>query len=94
MITQKPPNFISLPDSKKNVQMPGLETRILTGLHGQKMMMALNATLPGHTVPEHTHPHVQVGMVYAGKAILRIGHEERVVQKGDFLLHSRQCPSW
>ena len=46
-------------------------------------MMALNSTLPGHSVPEHTHPHEQIGMVYAGKASLRIGGEERVVEKGD-----------
>jgi quercetin dioxygenase-like cupin family protein len=64
--------------------MPGLETIILTGLCGEKMMMALNATLPGHTVPMHAHPHEQIGMVYAGKAVLRIGDEERMVEQGDF----------
>jgi quercetin dioxygenase-like cupin family protein len=64
--------------------MVGLETTILTGLYGEKMMMVLNKTLPGHFVPLHTHPHEQVGFVYAGKAKLRIGDEERIVQKGDF----------
>ena len=48
------------------------------------MMMVLSSTLPGHTVPIHTHEHEQIGIVYAGKAILRIGAEERIVQKGDF----------
>ena len=48
------------------------------------MTMALNATLPGHTVPIHTHKHEQIGMVYAGEAKLRIGEEERIVRKGDF----------
>jgi quercetin dioxygenase-like cupin family protein len=48
------------------------------------MMMVLNATLPGHTVPLHSHPHEQVGMVYAGEGKLRIGDEERIVKKGDF----------
>ncbi|KPL05217.1 MAG: hypothetical protein AMJ73_01820 [candidate division Zixibacteria bacterium SM1_73] len=77
--------------------MPGLETTILTGLGGEKMMMALNATLPGHTVPTHSHPHEQVGMVYAGKATLRIGDQEKVAQKGDFyripanVLHGDTC---
>jgi quercetin dioxygenase-like cupin family protein len=64
--------------------MEGLETTVLTGLHGEKMMMVLNTTQPGHTMPMHSHPHEQVGMVYAGKASLRIGDQERVVQKGDF----------
>ncbi len=65
-------------------QMAGLETRVLTGLSGEQMMMVLSATLPGHTVPIHTHPHEQIGMVYAGQATLRIGGEERIVRKGEF----------
>lgn len=65
-------------------QMEGLETTILTGLSNEKMMMVLNATLPGHAVPEHSHPHEQVGIVYSGKAALKIGGEERIVQEGDF----------
>jgi quercetin dioxygenase-like cupin family protein len=64
--------------------LEGLETTILTGLHGERMMMVLSATLPNHTVPVHAHPNEQVGVVYSGKAILRIGDEERVVKKGDF----------
>jgi quercetin dioxygenase-like cupin family protein len=65
--------------------MKGLETTILVGLHGDKMMMmVLSATLPGHTVPLHSHPHEQIGMVYSGRAVLRIGGEERTVRRGDF----------
>ena len=84
MAQERIPYFINVADAPKLMQMPGLETTILTGLHGEKMMMVLNATLPGHTVPLHSHPHEQIGMVYAGKAALRIGDEERIVQKGDF----------
>jgi len=76
--------FVDPAEGARLAQMPGLETTILTGLHGEKMMMVLNATLPGHTVPMHSHPHEQIGMVYAGKAVLRIGDEEREVEKGDF----------
>jgi quercetin dioxygenase-like cupin family protein len=97
MIQEKIPYFINPADAPSLTQMPGLKTTILTGLHGEKMMMVLNATLPGHTVPMHSHPHEQIGMVYAGKAKLQIGDEERVVQKGDFycipadVLHSDTC---
>jgi quercetin dioxygenase-like cupin family protein len=80
----KIPSFIDPREAPQFVQMSGLETTILTGLQGEKMMMVLNATLPGHTVPTHAHPHEQVGMVYAGRAVLRIGDEERIVDKGDF----------
>ena len=47
-------------------------------------MMVLRATLPGHAVPVHAHPHEQIGVVYWGRATLRIGDPERVVGKGDF----------
>ena len=80
----KMPNFISLRDAPKIKQMKGLETTILTGLHGEKMMMVLSATLPHHSVPIHSHPHEQIGMVYSGKAILKIGNQEKIVKKGDF----------
>ena len=76
--------FPDLKNAPQITQRPGLKTTILTGLDGEKMMMVLNATLPGHTVPIHSHPHEQVGMIYAGKALLRIGNEEKIVEKGDF----------
>jgi len=84
MVKGEIPYFVDPQEGLRITQMPGLNTTILTGLHGEKMMMVLNATLPGYTVPIHSHPHEQIGMVYAGKALLRIGEEERVVGKGDF----------
>ena len=81
---KKIPYFIDSAKAPKIVQMEGLETVILTGMRGEKMMMVLNTTLPRHTVPLHSHHHEQVGMVYSGKAKLRIGNEERIVKKGDF----------
>jgi quercetin dioxygenase-like cupin family protein len=68
----------------KLTQMPGLQTTILTGLRGEQMMMVLNATAPGSSVPTQSHPHEQVGMVHSGEAVLRIGDEERRVRRGDF----------
>ena len=79
----KPDFFIDPAGAPRFSQMEGLETTVLTGLKGERMMMVLNATLPGHTVPIHAHPHEQIGVVYAGEAILRIGGEERRVRKGD-----------
>ena len=84
--------FIDAAKALRIVQMKGLKTIILTGLHGEKMMMVLNATLPKHSVPLHSHPHEQIGMVYGGKAKLRIGDEERTVEKGDFYLIPANVP--
>lgn len=83
-MTKKSTFFIDPGAAPKLLQMVGLETKILTGLNGEKMMMVLNSTLPGHTVPSHKHPHEQIGIIYGGKAKLRIGKEERIVEKGDF----------
>jgi quercetin dioxygenase-like cupin family protein len=89
--------FIDLASAPTIKQMKGLETTILTGLQGEKMMMVLNTTLPGHTVPTHSHPHEQIGMVHSGKAFLKIGEKERIVKKGDFysippnVPHSDRC---
>lgn len=96
-VLEKTPYFINWRKAPKIRQMEGLETTILTGLHGEKMMMVLNATMPGHKVPQHSHPHEQIGIVYKGKAALKIGEEERVVKQGDFycipanVLHSDMC---
>jgi quercetin dioxygenase-like cupin family protein len=78
------PYFLDPNRSPTITEMPGLETTILTGLHGEQMMMVLNATLPGHEVPPHAHPHEQIGVVYSGRARLTIGEEERLMEKGDF----------
>lgn len=83
-VLKTPSHFIDLRKALKIQQMEGLETTILTGLRGEKMMMVLSTTLPNHSVPIHSHPHEQIGMVYSGKAVLRIGDEERIAKKGDF----------
>jgi quercetin dioxygenase-like cupin family protein len=80
---QHVPFFIDVEQAPTFSQMEGLETTVLTGMRGDRMMMVLNATLPGHTVPMHTHPHEQIGVVYRGRALLRIGDEEREVGPGD-----------
>jgi len=81
---KRAPYFIDVEGAPRFAQMEGLETTVLTGLHGEQMMMVLNATLPGHSVPTHSHPHEQIGMVYGGRAVLRIGGEEREVGPGAF----------
>jgi quercetin dioxygenase-like cupin family protein len=96
-VLKAPSHFVDLRKAPKIQQMEGLETTILTGLHGEKMMMVLSVTLPNHSVRVHSHPHEQVGMVYSGKAILKIGDEQRIAKKGDFycipanIPHSDRC---
>jgi len=94
---EQTPFFIDLNLVPRLEQVKGLETAILAGMHGEKMMMVLNATFPGHVMPEHSHPNEQVGMVYSGKGGLRIGEDERLVKRGAFyripadVPHSATC---
>jgi quercetin dioxygenase-like cupin family protein len=72
------------PDAIQFIELlPGVTTKVLTGLSEEKMMMVLTTIAPGVSVPAHAHPHEQVGMVYSGRASLRIGDQERVVTEKD-----------
>jgi len=77
--------------------MEGIDSAVLTGLAGENIMMVLTTIQPGCDVPEHKHPHEQVGMVRSGKARMKIGGKEHVVEKGDVcvfpsnILHSARC---
>ena len=83
-VAKHPSPFIDLANAPKGKLMKGVETQILTGLDGEKMMMVLTEVLPDHEVPLHSHLHEQIGMVQSGKALFKIGAEERIVKKGDF----------
>jgi len=84
MTQGKIPYFINPDTAPKLEPIPGVKMTVLTGLHGERMMMVLGTTLPGNTGPMHSHPHEQTGMVCAGKGLVRIGKEEKILQKGDF----------
>jgi quercetin dioxygenase-like cupin family protein len=61
---------------------------IFPGVHiqtaaAEKMMLSVVDLEPHAVVEEHSHPHEQVGMVLAGRAIFFIGAEERTLQAGD-----------
>jgi len=78
-------------------QMPGIVSQIMTGANGERMMMVLTTVDGGCTVPEHAHPHEQIGVVYSGRARMKIGSEEREIGQGDFVAipsgvaHSAVC---
>ena len=83
-VAKHPSQFVDLANAPKGKLMNGVETQILTGLDGEKMMMVLTEVLPDHEVPLHSHLHEQIGTVQSGTALFKIGAEERIVKKGDF----------
>jgi quercetin dioxygenase-like cupin family protein len=47
------------------------------------MMMSLVDLEPRSVVEEHAHPHEQLGMVLAGRAVFFIGGEQKTLGPGD-----------
>ena len=72
----------------------GLQIR---AIHGERMTMAFYRMSPGSQIPEHAHPHEQMGMVLEGSVELIINGEKRVVSSGEAyhvppnIVHSGTC---
>ena len=49
----------------------------------EKMMLSYATLEPNAVVPEHSHPHEQVGIVLEGRATFYIGGEEKTLGKGE-----------
>lgn len=91
MTEEKVSYFISLADAPKLTQMVGLETTILTGLHGEKMMMVLNTYIArSYCAAAFSSTRAnRNGIRWQGKT----AHRRRGAYstKRGFLLHSRRC---
>ncbi|MBM3239188.1 cupin domain-containing protein [Candidatus Poribacteria bacterium] len=54
--------------------------------YGEKIMMSFVYFEPNSSVPEHSHPHEQMGTVIEGQFRLTVNEESKVVEKGDVYL--------
>ena len=69
----------------------------LRAVSGDKMTMALFNLFEGAAIPEHSHPHEQIGTILSGSMELVIGEEKRIVTKGDLwvipsgMAHKGRC---
>jgi quercetin dioxygenase-like cupin family protein len=53
-------------------------------LNTSDTMMVVEVSLAaGSTVPNHTHPHEQIGYLSSGRIRFQIGDEERLLEQGD-----------
>ena len=55
----------------------------LRAVSGDKMTMTIFSLSEGAAIPEHSHPHEQIGTVLSGSMELIIGDEKKIVAKGD-----------
>ena len=69
-------------DSVQAVEMfPGVVRRTLNA--GERTMLCEVEFARGATVPDHTHPHEQIGYLSRGRLRFRIGDEVREIGQGD-----------
>lgn len=72
----------------------GVEMR---AVHGEKMSMVFFSLEAGAGIPEHSHPHEQMGTLMSGMIELVIGDEKYTVMPGDSyhvpsnVPHTGQC---
>src|SRR5579883_2940068 len=59
----------------------GVSRRTLNS--GERATLVEVTLAAGSTVPEHTHPHEQIGYLASGRLRFRIGDEEREIAAGD-----------
>jgi quercetin dioxygenase-like cupin family protein len=63
---------------------PGVTAKIASG---EKVMLSLVTLAPGAVVPEHAHPHEQMGMLMSGTLELTVAGETRTLSgKAIFLV--------
>ncbi len=72
--------FVDLMNAKEKEIAPGVTIRTAWG---DKVMLSLVRFSPGSTVPMHSHPHEQAGIILEGELNFTIGGETRRVKAGD-----------
>lgn len=88
--------YVTLAEMTARRPAAGIEMRVL---HGERMSFAYFTFTPGTPLPEHRHPHEQIGTVVKGEMELTIAGETRVVAAGgayripSHTLHSARCIS-
>ena len=72
----------------------GVEMRVV---HGEKMTIVYFSLAPGAEMPEHSHPHEQMGTVLAGKIEIVVDGEKKIIDQGSVYhvpsnaVHSGRC---
>jgi quercetin dioxygenase-like cupin family protein len=67
-------------ECSKHTIFPGVHIRTAAT---ERMMLSVVDLEPNAVVEEHSHPHDQVGMLLAGRAVFYIGDEQKTLSAGD-----------
>jgi quercetin dioxygenase-like cupin family protein len=67
-------------DMEPKRPVDGVEMRVIPG---EKMTMVFFRLAPGVEIPEHAHPHEQIGTVLQGTIDLVVAGEKRTIHQGE-----------
>ncbi len=87
-------NIYDIDALKKTALVKGVEIKLVSG---DKLTMVFYRIAPEAIIPEHSHPHEQIGTVIKGSLELQIDDEKRVVYEGSVYIvpsnvtHSGKC---
>ena len=72
-------NYYTIKDIETKTPVEGVEIRVVPG---DKMTLVFFYLAPGATIPEHSHPHEQIGTVLKGSLELCVGTDKKIVKPG------------
>ena len=74
------PTFYQIDSIKEVELLAGISARFVTG---SRIMFSFVRLAPGAVMPDHNHPHEQLGYVLEGTMVLNLAGDERTLQPGD-----------
>jgi len=74
------PTFYKVDSINAATLVEGISARFVTG---SRIMFSFVHLAPGAIMPDHHHPHEQLGYVLEGSLLLNIAGDERTLQPGD-----------
>ncbi len=72
--------FIPAGEGSHHQLFPGVEIRTTAG---QGLMLSVVTFEPNSVVPEHAHPHEQMGIMISGRLEFTVGGETKILGPGD-----------
>jgi quercetin dioxygenase-like cupin family protein len=74
------PAFYNVDTINEVTLLEGISARFVTG---SRIMFSFVRLAPGAVMPDHNHPHEQLGYVVEGSMVLNLAGDERNLQPGD-----------
>jgi quercetin dioxygenase-like cupin family protein len=74
------PYFVTAEDGSRHQIFPGVAIRTIAG---DALMLSMVTLEPDALVPDHAHPHEQMGVLISGRLEFTVGGHTRILGPGD-----------